>query len=112
MNGISEQTYGHQPVYLARSTNTKLYHLAYFKNTFGLQINSINNSEEIVYHSVGGTIQFILVLGDKNPEEVLQRYHAYIGGSYIPPFWGLGWHQCRWGYKSSQILRDVVKKYR
>lgn len=37
-DGISEQTYGHHPLYLARERQSKFYHLAYFKNTNGLFI--------------------------------------------------------------------------
>ena len=42
--GVSEQTYGHHPLYLARSRQSKLYHLAYFKNTHGLLVESNSNS--------------------------------------------------------------------
>lgn len=38
--GRSAQTYGHQPVYLARETKTKKFHLIYFKNTYGLNLIS------------------------------------------------------------------------
>ena len=36
--GISDQTYGFQPIYLARNNANKLHHLIYFKNTFGLLV--------------------------------------------------------------------------
>lgn len=36
----SAQTYGHQPVYLARETVTGKFHLTYFKNTYGFNIES------------------------------------------------------------------------
>lgn len=26
----------------------------------------------------------------------------------MPPYWGLGFHLCRWGYSSTDITRQVV----
>ena len=41
---VSDQTYGFQPVYLARNQGSKLHHLVYFKNTFGLLIEITKNT--------------------------------------------------------------------
>lgn len=106
--GVSDQTYGHHPLYLAREKHTNLYHLAYFKNTYGLLIEATKDADHLVYNSVGGNIHFIIILGQHNPEEVLEQYHDYIGKSHIPPFWSMGYHQCRWGYKSSAALNQVL----
>lgn len=27
----------------------------------------------------------------------------------MPPYWGLGFHLCRWGYSSTAIIRQVVE---
>lgn len=27
----------------------------------------------------------------------------------MPPYWGLGFHLCRWGYPSTAITRQVVE---
>lgn len=27
----------------------------------------------------------------------------------MPPYWGLGFHLCRWGYSSTAITRQVVE---
>ena len=29
----------------------------------------------------------------------------------MPPLWALGWHQSRWGYKTLDDLKNVVKNY-
>ena len=34
----SGQTYGHQPVYLAKEHQMSSYHMTYFKNTHGLMV--------------------------------------------------------------------------
>lgn len=38
------QTYGHQPVYLAKEHYLFLYHLVYFKNTFGMMVEAEGDS--------------------------------------------------------------------
>ena len=44
-----------------------MYHLVYFKNTHGLLIDASKNTDELLYHSVGGNIHFVIILGGKNP---------------------------------------------
>ena len=61
--GQSDQTYGFQPVYLARNKDT-LHHLVYFKNTFGLLVDATKNTNDLVYHSTGGPIHFLVLVGD------------------------------------------------
>jgi hypothetical protein len=65
--GISDQTYGFQPVYLARSTETKLHHFVYFKTTFGLLVDVAKDGKELAYNSVGGPIHFIILTGQTHP---------------------------------------------
>lgn len=31
------------------------------------------------------------------------------GYPFMPPYWGLGFHLCRWGYNSTAIIRQVVE---
>ena len=64
LNNLSDQTYGFQPVYLARNVASKLHHFVYFKNTFGLLIEATNNANELFYNSVGGPIHFIIFVGN------------------------------------------------
>ena len=39
------------------------------------------------------------------------KFQNYLGRSAIPPFWSLGFHQCRWGYKDINALETVISKY-
>jgi alpha-glucosidase len=38
-------------------------------------------------------------------------YHSYVNGYSLHPFWSQGFHQCRYGYKSSGELLDVWNNY-
>lgn len=94
----STQTYGHQPVYLAKNIYSSDFHLVYFKNTYGFNIEVADSSKKIKYITTGGHIHFLVIVGDE-PEKILKQYHNYIGPAMVPPFWALGYHQSRWGYK-------------
>ena len=37
--------------------------------------------------------------------------HEYQGGSAIPPFWGLGYHQSRWGYHTVEALEAMIAAF-
>ena len=43
---------------------------------------------------------------------VVRQFHRLIGQSYVPPKWAFGLQQSRWGYKTEQDVRTVVKGYR
>ena len=67
-------------------------------------VDAKNNVNDLTYHTTGGPVHFIIMVGGKDPQQLLQKYHQYIGPSLIPPFWSIGYHQCRWGYKTVGVL--------
>lgn len=49
----------------------------------------------------------VFFMGGANPHQV-HEMHAYITGkAYLPPMFSLGYHQCRWNYRSSDDCLDV-----
>ncbi|KAL9985311.1 hypothetical protein ACROYT_G007700 [Oculina patagonica] len=53
----------------------------------------------ITYRTIGGILDFYVFLGP-TPDLVVQQFTAVVGRPYMPPYWGLGFHLCRWGYGS------------
>ena len=75
-------------------------------------IKSTQNSKHyITYKVIGGVLDFRFFLGEQNPETTLEKMNLYMGRAAIPPFWGLGSHQCRWGYKDVGYLEKVIENY-
>lgn len=60
--------------------------------------------------ATGGILDVSFVFGD-NPIEVTKEYHKIVGAPVLTPQWALGWHQCKWGYKNVDELRDVIANY-
>ncbi len=59
--------------------------------------------------TIGGILDFFVFIGE-NPEEVIQLYTSLIGRPIMPPFWGLGFQLCRWGFKGTENVREVMER--
>ena len=45
------------------------------------------------------------------PESVIQQYQVVIGTPHMPPYWALGWHQCRYGYPNIQYVQSEAARF-
>lgn len=59
--------------------------------------------------TTGGVLDLFVFVGD-SPAEVIQLYTSIIGRPVMPPFWGLGFQLCRYGYKDLNDVKQVVKR--
>ena len=74
--------------------------------------NEANDNEVLLEHrTIGGVIDYYLTIND-TPDEALISLHDIIGHPTLPPFWSLGFHQCKWGYENTKEIRDVYESYR
>ena len=115
---------GHQPIGLHRTKKGKYLGFIFMNiNAQDLVINTVNdkfknNKDKIKNNfsyylrhiTIGGIINYFITLGN-TPEEAISEIHRIIGRPIIPPFWGFGWHQCRWGYKTTKDLENILKNY-
>ncbi|ELR98242.1 glycoside hydrolase family 31 protein [Gloeocapsa sp. PCC 73106] len=46
------------------------------------------------------------------PAQILQTYSQLTGRMPLPPRWALGYHQCRWGYDSQAVVRQIAHEFR
>ncbi len=56
-------------------------------------------------------LNFYILAGPTLPE-VLRQYTALTGHMPLPALWTLGYHQCRWGYKSEAEFRAIAHELR
>ena len=56
-------------------------------------------------------MDFRFFVGEKDPIDTILGLHKYLGRSLVPPFWSLGYHQSRWGYKNATALETVIDKF-
>lgn len=109
----NNHTYGFYPVYLVREQSGN-FHVSYFRSSNAMDIvvkQTPNSTFSLTYKIIGGVIDFRFFLSEKNPEAAIERLHGYMGRSTVPPFWSLGFHQCRWGYKNVTYLENVIEGY-
>ena len=66
----------------------------------------------IKWRGVGGVLDFFVYTGPQPEDVVRQHQFDVVGKPLQPPAWALGVHQCRWGYKSLQDLREVVNQFK
>jgi alpha-glucosidase (family GH31 glycosyl hydrolase) len=107
------QTYGHYPIYLLRD-NSSNFHINYFRNSNAMDIivnESSGDTYTFTYKTIGGMIDFRFILGTNSAEEAIERFHLFLGRAAVPPFWSLGFHQCRWGYENISYLENVTSSY-
>jgi len=65
----------------------------------------------LVYRTIGGVLDLYFFLGPE-PEAVVSQYTEAVGRYYVPPYWALGFHLCRWGYNSSANMYAAWKRTR
>lgn len=112
--GQGLQTYGYYPFYMVRETQRyNLFHINYFRSSNAMDVikSRSNGKVYITYKVIGGVLDFRFVLGEETPEFDVGKMHYLSGRSELPPFWSLGYHQSRWGYKSADILLDVLANF-
>ena len=106
--------YSHQPIGLHKTKYKNLWLGFIFLNT---------NSQDVVIHSdskkntylthrtIGGIIDYYIIVCD-SPEDIIKTIQMILGSPPLPPFWSIGYHQSRYGYKSFNDFKEVYEKYK
>ncbi|PVF92317.1 hypothetical protein CPB86DRAFT_744413 [Serendipita vermifera] len=110
--GVAPNTnlYSTHPIYFEhRTTGT---HGVFLLNSNGMDIKlrAENGGTTLEYNVIGGILDFYFLAGPK-PIDVAQQYGKIAGLPAEVPYWGLGLHQCRYGYKDYLDVAGVVANY-
>jgi alpha 1,3-glucosidase len=99
--------YGTWPMILAYQQGADVYSGFLWNNpseTY-IGIQTQDGNKNMLWISEKGIIDFT-IWADSNINNFYYKYHRFIGFAPLPPAFALGYHQCRWNYKSTQ---DVTK---
>lgn len=112
--GVASGTnlYGNHPVYFDHRGASGT-HGVFLLNSNGIDV-FINRTDEsgqyLEYNTLGGVFDFYFVAGPK-PLDVARQYAEIAGLPVMQPYWGLGFHQCRYGYQDVYNVAEVVYNY-
>ncbi|XP_060837203.1 lysosomal alpha-glucosidase-like [Rhopalosiphum padi] len=96
MNG-----YGSHPFYLLIEKSGKSHGVFLF-NSNAMDI-VLQPTPAITYRTIGGILDFYYFMGP-TPSDVISQYTDTIGKPFLPSYWTLGFHLCRFG----QTLKDLI----
>ncbi|XP_047400165.1 lysosomal alpha-glucosidase isoform X2 [Sciurus carolinensis] len=102
----SANLYGSHPFYLSLE-ESGLAHGVFLLNSNAMDV-VLQPSPALSWRSTGGILDVYVFVGPE-PKSVVQQYLDVVGYPFMPPYWGLGFHLCRWGYSSTATVRQVVE---
>ncbi|KAJ6164780.1 alpha-glucosidase [Penicillium chermesinum] len=102
--------YGSYPIYYDHRGGDGT-HAVYLHNSNGKRINLGNDSEEFLeYNTLGGVFDFYFLSGP-SPKDASAQLAGVIGFPTLMPYWGFGFHQCKYGYQDTLETAAVVANY-
>lgn len=104
--------YGNHPVYFEHRGAAGT-HSVFLLNSNGMDV-FVNRTDEagqyLEYNTLGGVFDFYFVAGP-SPLDASRQYAEVAGLPAMMPYWGLGFHQCRYGYQDVYDVAEVVYNY-
>lgn len=104
--------YGNHPIYFEYRESSSKTHGVFMLNSDGmdLNINSDSAGQYLEYNIIGGVID-LYVLAGPGPVDVARQYSDVIGQPTMMPYWGFGFHQCRYGMQDVYEVAAVIANY-
>ena len=105
--------YGSHPVLFVKRKNSSKFFVIYDHNSspqeYVFQI--VANGRDLTTVKASGRTNLFFIMEGTLPE-VTSQYYELVGRPILPPKWGFGWHQSRYGYKNTTALQKVIIGYR
>ncbi|KAF1968176.1 hypothetical protein BU23DRAFT_592236 [Bimuria novae-zelandiae CBS 107.79] len=102
--------YGHHPIYFDHRGSSGT-HGVFLLSSNGMDIKIDNTDGQFLeYNAIGGILDFYFIAGP-SPKGVAVQYSDIVGKPAMQPYWGFGFHQCRYGYRDVYAVAEVVANY-
>jgi alpha-glucosidase len=69
-----------------------------------------SDGQFLEYNTIGGIIDLYFLAGP-TPVEAARQYSEVVGKAVMMPYWGFGFHQCRYGMRDVYEVAEVVANY-
>jgi alpha-glucosidase len=76
-----------------------------------IKINNTHGHDQYLeYHTLDGIFDFYFLSGP-TPIEVSPQYSSVVGLPVMMPYWGFGFHNCRYGYQDACDVAEAIYNY-
>ncbi|XP_033207574.1 lysosomal alpha-glucosidase-like isoform X2 [Belonocnema kinseyi] len=99
--------YGSHPFYLIIEESGDC-HGVLFLNSNAMDV-ILQPAPAITFRTIGGIFDIYFFMGP-TPADVLQQYSKIVGKPFLPPYWSLGFHLCRFGYGTLEKTKEAWKR--
>ncbi|KAL9115845.1 MAG: hypothetical protein Q9227_000213 [Pyrenula ochraceoflavens] len=102
--------YGNHPIYIDHRGEDRT-HGVFLLNSNGMDIKIDNSAGQFLeYNTLGGVFDLYFMAGP-SPKDVVSQYSEVVGTPAMMPYWGFGFHNCRYGYQDVYDVADAVYNY-
>ncbi|XP_068224181.1 sucrase-isomaltase, intestinal-like [Palaemon carinicauda] len=106
--------YGHYPYYMVMEDDEGNSHSVLLFNSNAMEYSTYlldDGSPAMTLRTIGGILDFHVFLGPY-PEDLVHQYTGLVGNPMNPPYWALGFQLSRWGYNSTNGVRETRERMR
>ncbi|KAL5332387.1 glycosyl hydrolases family 31-domain-containing protein, partial [Aspergillus crustosus] len=104
-----QNLYGAHPIYFDHRQNGT--HGVFLLNSNGMDILIDNEGGQYLeYNIIGGVLDFYFIAGP-SPRDVAIQYAEITQLPLMTPYWGLGFHQCKYGYQDVYEVAAITANY-